>query len=208
VQRHLPLVRSLARRYTGSGEPLEDLVQVGSLGLVAAARRFDPSRGVPFPAFAAATVEGELRRHLRDRVATIRVPRREQQRAAALRRTAASIAQRLGREPSLAETAAAAGVGVEEAQAALDGAAVVPLSDAAAYASPVAEDAIAACEDRAVVRDLVECLAPRQRRVVELRFGSDLSQAEIAERLGMSQSQASRELAAALARLRRAAQAA
>src|SRR5437762_7679918 len=100
VERPLPLVRSLARRYAGAGEPFDELVQVGSVGLVAAARRFDPARGVPFAAYAAPTVEGELRRHLRDRVSTIRVPRREQERAAKLRRTAQAVSQKLGHEAS------------------------------------------------------------------------------------------------------------
>src|SRR5690348_941648 len=98
IERHLPLVRSIARRYAGSGEPFDELVQVGSLGLVAAARRFDPTRGVPFAAYAAPTVDGELRRHLRDRASTIRVPRREQERAASLRRAAQAVSQELGHE--------------------------------------------------------------------------------------------------------------
>jgi RNA polymerase sigma-B factor len=208
VDTQLHLVRSLARRYTGSGEPYDDLVQVGSVGLVAAARRYDPSRGVPFAAFAAATVDGELRRHLRDRVGTIRVPRRDQQRAASLHRAETAVAQRLGREASLAETAAAAGVAIDDARAALVGtAAVVPLSAAVSYASREAEDEFSACENRAVVGDLVACLRPRERRLVELRYGSDLSQVEIARELGMSQSQASRLLTAALEKLRRAARA-
>jgi RNA polymerase sigma-B factor len=206
IDRHLPLVRSLARRYLASGEQLDDLVQVGAVGLVAAARRFDPSRGVPFTAYAAATVDGELRRHVRDRVAQIRVPRREQERAASLRRAASSAAQRLGREPSLAETAEAAGLAVEDARTALRGPArVVPLADAAGEASAAAEDEFEACEDRALVRELVASLGPRERRLLGLRFGGDLPQTEIARRLNISQSQASRELAATLEKLRRTA---
>ena len=206
MDEHLPLVRSLARRYLGSGEPLDDLVQVGSVGLVAAARRFDAARGVPFAAYAAATVDGELRRYLRDRVGTIRVPRRDRARAASVRDAAADVAQQLGREASTAETAAAAGLDVDEARAALAGVAVVvPLSAAASYASTEADDAFAACEDRAVVRNLVGRLQPQERRLLELRFGGDLSQSEIARRLHMSQSQASRRLAAALEKLRRSA---
>jgi RNA polymerase sigma-B factor len=204
VAAHLPLVRTIAKRYAGSGEPLEDLVQVGSVGLVAAARRFDPARGVPFAAYATPTVDGELRRHLRDRVATIRVPRRDQERAASLRRAARAVAQRLGREASLAETAEAAGVDVDEARAALAGTApMAPLSAVEAYASREAEDEFAACEDRAFVDDLIDALEPRQRQIVRLRFAGDLPQAEIARRLNMSQSQASRELTSALDALRR-----
>jgi RNA polymerase sigma-B factor len=208
VDRHLPLVRSLARRYRGCGEPFDDLVQVGSVGLVAAARRFDPSRGIQFAAYAAPTVEGELRRYLRDRAATIRVPRREQERAAMLRRAAQVAAQRLGREASLAETAQTAGISLADARRALDGSAgTVPLSTLERRASPAAEDEFAACEDKAYVGELVMSLAPRERQLVSLRFGSDLSQAEIAQRLDISQSQASRLLAAVLEKLRHSAEA-
>src|SRR2546421_7826591 len=143
IDGHLPLVRALARRYAGRGEPLDDLVQVGSVGLVAAARRFDATRGVPFAAYAAPTIDGELRRYLRDRSSTIRVPRREQELAATLRREAHLTAQRLGHEASLDETAAAAGVSSQEAQVAL-GAVARPESLGARAlelrASPVAED--------------------------------------------------------------------
>ena len=203
VDEHLPLVHAVARRYVGSGEPLEDLVQVGAVGLVTAARRFDPTRGVPFAAYAMPTVDGELRRHLRDRVSTIRVPRRDQERAASLRMTARTVAQALGREASLAETAEAAGVGLDDARAALASTTPpAPLSAAETYASPEAEDEFAACEDRAFVLDLIGSLGPRERLLVRLRFDGDLAQAEIARRLNMSQSQASRGLSTALDKLR------
>lgn len=203
VDRHLPLVRSLARRYRGCGEPFDDLVQVGCLGLVAAARRFDASRGIQFAAYAAPTVDGELRRYLRDRSSTIRVPRREQERALLLRRAAQVTTQRLGREASLAETARTAGIPIDEARRALSrGAATVPLSALDRRESPAAEDEFAACEDKAFVDELVMSLAPRERQLVRLRYGGDLSQAEIARRLDISQSQASRLLAAVLEKLR------
>jgi RNA polymerase sigma-B factor len=203
VASHLPLARSLARRYAGRGEALDDLVQVGALGLVAAARRFDPGRGVPFAAYALPTVEGELRRHLRDRAATIRVPRRAQQQVAAIRQAADDAAQSLGHEPSLVDAAAAAGVPVEDARAALGGpAATVPLSTLDGYASAAAEAELAACEDRTVVSELLAALPPRERQLVRLRFVRDYSQAEIARHLDISQSQASRLLASALERLR------
>src|SRR3981189_3497638 len=101
VSRHLPLVRASARRYVGCGEAWDDLVQVGCVGLVAAARRFDPSRGTPFAAYAQPTIDGELRRHLRDRSSTVRVPRREQRLAADLRAAAHDVGQALGHEASL-----------------------------------------------------------------------------------------------------------
>jgi len=204
ASRYLPLARSLARRYAGRGEPLDDLVQVGAVGLVAAARRYDPDRGVPFAAYAAPTVEGELRRHLRDRTSTVRVPRREQERAAVVRRSAHLVAQRIGREASPAEAASAAGVSVDEARAALDGAGTtVPLSVLDGRPCARAADDFMACEDREFLRAVLGALEPREREVVSLRFANDLSQAEIGRRLQISQSQASRLLAAALEKLRR-----
>jgi len=203
VDRHLPLVRSLARRYRDCGEPFEDLVQVGSVGLVAAARRFDPSRGVHFAAYAAPTVDGELRRYLRDRASMIRVPRREQERATLLREAAQVATQRLGHEASLAETARTAGIPIHVARRTLtQSAATVPLSTLERRESTAAADEFAACEDKAFVSELVMSLAPRERQLVRLRFGSDLSQAEIAQRLDISQSQTSRLLAAVLEKLR------
>jgi RNA polymerase sigma-B factor len=206
IARHLPLVRALAHRHLASGEPLEDLVQVGSVGLVTAARRFDPARGVPFAAYAAPTIDGELRRYLRDRAATIRVPRREQELAAELRRAAHAAAQRLGHEASLDEAAAAAGVSADDARHALGGSATpVPLAVLELRPSSAAADEIEACEQRELVRGLLAELTPREREVVRLRFAEDLSQTEIARRVHISQSQASRLLAAALEKLRRAA---
>jgi RNA polymerase sigma-B factor len=203
VERHLPLVRSLARRYSHSGEPLDDLVQVGSLGLVAAARRFDPGRGVPFAAYATPSVEGELRRHLRDRTSTIRVPRKQQEHRSRLRRVGQAIAQELGHEASLAEAAEAAGISVDDARAALAGPTIsVPLSSVEPQRSEAAEDELAACEDRELVRALFASLEPRERELVRLRFDRDMSQAEIGRVLDISQSQASRLLAGALEKLR------
>lgn len=182
-------------------------MQVASVGLVAAARRFDPGRGVPFAAFAAPTIDGELRRHLRDRSSSIRVPRREQERAAALRRAATAVAQRLGREASLDEAADAVGVSRQQAQNALVATlAPAPLAVLERSASPDAEAAIESCEQRALVDELLDGLDPCERKVVLLRFVEDLSQSEIARQLGTSQSRVSRLLSSAMAKLRRSAE--
>lgn len=203
VRRHLPLVRRVARRYAGRGEGLDDLVQVASLGLVAAARRYDPTRGVPFVAYALPTIEGELRRYLRDRCSSVRVPRREQERAAALRRAATDAAQRLGREASLDETAAEAGLSREQAHMAVVATlAIAPLDGLERWASLDAEAEIESCEQRALVDDLLAALDPGERAVVRLRFAGDLSQTEIARQLGTSQSSVSRLLTGALEKLR------
>src|SRR5207253_2115130 len=131
--------------------------------------------------------------------ATIRVPRRQQELAAALRRTAQAVAQQRGRAASLAETAAAAGIALDDARAALAGPAVsVPLSALEPHPSAAAADEFAACEDR----ELVAVLAPRERALVRLRYSEDMSQAEIGRLMDISQSQASRLLSAALEKLR------
>lgn len=204
VEQHLPLVRGLARRHAGAGEAFEDLVQVGALGLVAAARRYDPDRGVPFAAYAAPTVDGELRRHLRDRAATIRVPRREQALAGALRRAAVSTAQGLGHEASLGEIAAAAGLSRREAERVLGGtAAAASLAALDGEASVAASAEIEACERRVLLRAALAALEPRERTALALRFGAELSLREVGRRLGMSQGQAARTVRRALEEVRR-----
>lgn len=205
MESHLPLVRSVARRHAHGTEPLEDLVQVGAVGLVAAARRFDTARRVPFAAYALPTIEGEVRRHLRDRASTVRVPRREQERARVLRQAEREAGQRLGRAPSRTEAAAAAGLTVEEADAALrSSAAALPLAVADDCESGEAAEALEACERRTLIDELLACLTPRERRAVTLRYAADLPQREIARRLQLSQSQTSKLLAASLDKLRRA----
>jgi RNA polymerase sigma-B factor len=205
VEQHLPLARGLARRHAGAGETFEDLVQVGALGLVAAARRYDPDRGIPFAAYAAPTVDGELRRHLRDRAATIRVPRREQALAGALSRAAVSTAQQLGHEASLTEIAAAAGVSRREAERVLGGTAgatsLTALDDEASVAATAEMEA---CERRVLLGAALAALEPRERSALALRFGAELSLREVGRRLGMSQGQTARAVRRALEKVRTA----
>jgi len=202
VEQHLPLVRGLARRHVRNGEPFEDLVQVGALGLVAAAHRYDPGRGVPFAAYAITTVDGELRRHLRDRTSTVRVPRREQALAGALRRAADETAQRLGHEASLAEVADAAGVPRREAELVLGRTgAVAPLTVLENEASEVAGEELEACERRMLLQGVLADLRPDERRALALRFAGELSLREVARRLGVSEGQASRAIRRALDKL-------
>jgi RNA polymerase sigma-B factor len=158
IERHLPLVRSIARRYEGE-EPLDDLAQVGAIGLIKAADRFDAARGIPFAAYAAPFVAGEIRHHLRDRAAPVRVPRRLQ--AEGVRVTAVELDQADG-----------------------------PHSD------PMVE-----ARDRVALGSALRSLHPNERRVVQLRFVEDLSQAQIARRIGHSQVHVSRTLRTALLRL-------
>ncbi|HET8527300.1 MAG TPA: sigma-70 family RNA polymerase sigma factor [Gaiellaceae bacterium] len=195
VVSYLPLVRALARRHTRPGAGFDDLVQAGAVGLVAASRRYDAARGA-FGPYAAATIEGEMRRYLRDRASTVRVPRREQARARALREAPQGT--------PLPAAAAAAGLSLDEARRALAGAsATVPLGALDDRECPEASEAIEACERRALVEELLAALSPRERAAVVLRFGSDLPQREIGRRLHLSQSQTSRVLSGALEKLRR-----
>ena len=209
IETHLPLVRAVARRYAGRGVELDDLVQAGSVGLVKASRRFDPARGIAFAAFAAPTIEGEIRHHLRDRAGPIRVPRDLQALAARLRRDEPALASSLGRPPSTAELAARLEVSVEQVQqvrALTQLRTVVPPENGA-----TASDAAAAPEEQAAVRLLLteqlRRLDERERQVVYLRFHRDLSERQIAREVGISQAQVSRLLARALDKLRAAAEA-
>lgn len=204
VRRHLPLVVHLVQRHRGRGESHDDLVQVASLALVTAARRFDPSRGVPFVAYAALTIDGELRHHLRDRVGAVRIPRREQQTAARVSEALGTVSQKLGRQASLVEAADSASVAVGEARRALESRMVpTPWAELESCASTAAEEAMDACEVRALVHAGLRRLGAREREAVRLRFGADLPQSEIGRRMRISQSQASRVLATALEKLRR-----
>jgi RNA polymerase sigma-B factor len=200
VVSYLPLVRALARRHVRTGVGFDDLVQAGAVGLVAASRRYDAARGA-FGPYAAATIDGEMRRYLRDRASTVRVPRREQARAHAVRGVPAGT--------PLRAAADAAGLSLDDARRALAGASsTVPLATLDDRESVEASDAIEACERRALVEELLGALSPRERAAVALRFGSDLPQREIGRRLHLSQSQTSRILAAALEKLRRSYEAA
>src|SRR2546423_14960477 len=116
IEAHLPLVRSIANRYAGRGEPVEDLVQVGTIGLIKAVDRFDPGRGRDLAALARPSIESEIRHHLRDRASVVRVPRTDREVAARLDTAAADLSAREGRTPAAAEVAAGAGVGPRRAE--------------------------------------------------------------------------------------------
>jgi RNA polymerase sigma-B factor len=217
VERHLGLARHLALRYRDSGEPLDDLVQVASLGLVKAAERFEPERGIAFTTFAVPTVLGELRRHFRDRGWAIHVPRDLKE---ASLRVARALAQHSGRSPTPAELAEQTGLPVETVLEALE------VSDAGAHRAlsldaPVGaqedggatvidqlaadDDGFDRAHDRVTLERLARVLDEREREVLRLRFDEDLTQSQIGVRLGVSQMQVSRILRGALARMRIAA---
>ena len=203
IEAYLPLVRSLARRFTHRGERLDDLVQVGAIGLIKAVDRFDPGRGVDLAAYATPTILGEIRRHLRDRATLVRVPRREQEASARVRARRRELTGRLHRDPTSSELAAAAELDDSALAAALraeEAAAPVSLADAAAALRD--DESLHASDDRIAVSSCLRRLHRSERRALQYRYFADLSQSEIAARLGVSQTHASRLLASGLAKLR------
>ncbi len=215
VTMHLPLAGFLARRFRDRGESLDDLTQVARLGLVKAVDRFDPERGVEFSTFASPTILGEIKRHFRDKGWAIRVPRRLQELRISISRATAELAQESGRSPTVAELAAHLGItedevleGLESAQAystlSLDAGSsdsedeVSALADSLGADDPGLEDV----DNRATLHPLLATLAPREQRILYLRFYENMTQAQIAEQVGVSQMHVSRLLAKSLAQLR------
>jgi RNA polymerase sigma-B factor len=211
VTAHLGLARQLARRFTGRGEPYDDLAQVAALAVVKAVDRFDPERRVEFSTFATRTILGELKRHFRDRGWVVRAPRRIQELYLALGPAVASLSQELGRSPTVAELAATTGASEEAVLEAMEaGRGYRPASiDAPDQPSGGLEAALGsdeadfgAVDDRSMLGAALAGLSERDRVIVRLRFVDGLTQSEIAARVGISQMQVSRLLAASLARMR------
>jgi RNA polymerase sigma-B factor len=215
IETHLGLAEHLARRFERRRDRVEDLVQVASLALVKAVDRFDPERGVQFSTFAVPTILGELKRHFRDKGWAVRVPRRLQETHLNIGVAIADLTQELGRSPTVPEVAARIGVSVEDVLDGMDASRAyqstsldAPTNDGdstgdALSAKLGTEDpAIAAVEDRTEVERLLQCLKPRERRIVSLRFFEARTQSEIAVELGISQMHVSRLLARALVQLR------
>jgi RNA polymerase sigma-B factor len=212
VLAHLPLVRSLARRYANRGEPLEDLVQVGVIGLIKAIDRFDPSRGLELSTFATPTILGEIRRHFRDRTWSTRVPRSLKELAVRIDRCTEPLSHRLGRAPKPSELAAELGVGKNEI---IDALAARESRHGRPLDSPYGDEGLALSETlgelaadfeqverHELLRPFVEALPARERAILMLRFFEDRTQTEIADRLGISQMHVSRLLSRTLAQLR------
>ncbi|HTX30559.1 MAG TPA: sigma-70 family RNA polymerase sigma factor [Solirubrobacteraceae bacterium] len=203
IESHLPLVRSIAKRYAGRGESVDDLVQVGALGLIRASDRFDPSRGVTFATFATPAIEGEIRRHLGDQATSLRIPRELQRRTRQLGSARARLRVRLGRTPTVPELAEALGAKVEEVERTLEAERArepaVTSADGAELEGPTSS---ATSEDRLLLVRGARVLDERERRIVLLRFHRDLTEQQIADELGISQAHVSRLLTRALAKLR------
>lgn len=215
VERYLPLARRLARRYQHTDEPIEDLVQVASIGLLKAVDRFDCSRDVMFSSYAVPTILGELKRHFRDRTWSVRVPRDLQEMALRVDQTVTRLSHGRRRSPSVAEIAAAVEASDEQVLEALEAMGAYratsldsPRSSRDEETESVAEglgsndNGFDRAEERATLEPLMGRVSERERVVLRLRFAEDLTQAEIGERIGVSQMQVSRLIRQALTRLR------
>jgi RNA polymerase sigma-B factor len=215
VEQFMPLVRKIASRYAGRGEPMEDLVQVGSIGLVLAIERFDVERGVKFTTYAVPTIVGEIQRHFRDRAWAVHVPRRMKELSLKLARTIEAATADLGRAPTIAELAADTGLEEEEVVEALE---TYHAYSTRSLSQPLGlgdsdegtvEDLFGApemgyeeVEHGVLLESGLAALDERERAIVELRFFEGLTQSEIAARVGISQMHVSRLLRRSLAVMR------
>ena len=204
---HLNLVRFLASKFKNRGEPLDDLVQVGTIGLIKAIDRFDPERGLEFTTYATPTILGEIKRHFRDKGWSIRVPRRLQELSAKVNQATDELTVELQRSPSVEEIAAKLGVGAEEILEAMESSGAYTSVSLEAGGTSEDDEAPAlidrlgsvdedldASDDRIVIDDAIRDFSPREQEIVRMRFIDGLTQVEIAKRLGVSQVQVSRLL--------------
>jgi RNA polymerase sigma-B factor len=214
VTMHLPLVQFLARRFRDRGEPLEDLVQVGTIGLIKAVDRFDVDRGVEFSTYATPTIVGEIKRHFRDKGWAVRVPRRLQELRMALGSATAELSQKSGRSPTVGELATHLGISEDEVIEGLEGAQAYSTTSIDAQTggdddAPLLADRLGAedpdlegVEYRESLKPLLAALPARERRILVLRFFHGMTQSQIAEEVGISQMHVSRLLTRSLATLR------
>lgn len=215
VKRFMPLARSLARRYDRSSEPFEDLLQVASLGLLKALDRFDPSLGHPFASFAVPTILGEMRRHFRDAGWSVHVPRGSQERALKVRDAQERLANHRGRAPTVSELAEYLELDQEEIidalqaiqayeSLSLDAPRPGATDEATSYGDAMGEEdeRYELVELDATVSAVLGRIPQRERQILRMRFVDDLTQTEIAARVGISQMQVSRLLRRSLDQLR------
>ncbi len=216
IEQYMSLVRSLARRYSYRGEQLEDLVQIGAIGLIKAIDRFDLDRGVELTTYATPNIIGEIKRHFRDKGWSVRVPRGLQELNVQLSRLVESLTVQLGRSPTIPELAKAAGVEEESVLEALEsGRAYSSLSlsvgsgggDGDEDLDPMEsigteEHQFEVSEDRAVLAPGFRVLDERERKILQLRFFDGLTQSQIAQQVGISQMHVSRLIRRSLEKIR------
>ncbi len=215
VVRFLPIARRLAARYQRPGEPFDDIFQVACMGLVKAIERYDVDRNIAFSSYAVPTISGEIKRYFRDYSWAVRVPRDTKDLAVRVEAVARQLTHDRGRAPSVEEVAAAVDRSTElvlEAMQAVTASRTTSLDaprpsgdeeagETRGDATGRADDGFELAEQRALLQSLMTALTPREREVLRLRFHEDLTQAEIGERMGVSQMQISRVLRQALNRL-------
>ena len=217
VADYLPLVHRLCRRFIHSGEPMEDLVQVGSIGLIRAVDKYDPRRGSSFPAYAIPIIVGEIKNHFRDHGWAVKVPRKLQRQKVAVERAVDTLTHRLGRSPTIPEIAGATGFAEEEVYDTFEVAR--PLSLDVEYEGSDSEHGSSILDylgredphfeemiDRIDLDNTLVRLNPRENIIIHLKFYRGLSQTEIADRLGISQMQVSRLQRVALGKLKQSLQ--
>jgi RNA polymerase sigma-B factor len=213
IEMNVGLAEAVARRFGGRGERHDDLLQVALVGLLKSVERFDPERGLAFSSFATPTIEGELKRHFRDKRWAVRVPRRLQEQMLEVNQSVAVLAQRAGRSPTIDEIAIDTRLSTEDVLEALEAgraivAAPIDTEDRDDGRGAVidrhgqVDKGLEQVEQRMIVAKLLDSLPDRERAIVTLRFYDGLTQSEIAERFGVSQMQISRILARTLDRLR------
>lgn len=207
VMSHLNLVRFIANKFKNRGEPIDDLIQVGYLGLLKAIDRFDPSRGLEFTTFATPTILGEIKRHFRDKGWSVRVPRRLQELSAKVNQATDTLTSQLQRSPTIAEIADYLDATVDEVLEAMESSSAYSSVSLEAPSGADDDDTpsvidryatedsdLAFTDDRIIIEEALASFSPRERDVIEMRFLKGMTQIEIAEKLGISQVQVSRLL--------------
>lgn len=207
VMSHLNLVRFIANKFKNRGEPIDDLIQVGYLGLLKAIDRFDPSRGLEFTTFATPTIMGEIKRHFRDKGWSVRVPRRLQELSAKVNQATDTLTSQLQRSPTIADIADYLDATVDEVLEAMESSSAYSSVSLEAPSGADDDDTpsvidryatedsdLAFTDDRIIIEEALASFSPRERDVIEMRFLKGMTQIEIAEKLGISQVQVSRLL--------------
>lgn len=207
VMSHLNLVRFIANKFKNRGEPIDDLIQVGYLGLLKAIDRFDPSRGLEFTTFATPTIMGEIKRHFRDKGWSVRVPRRLQELSAKVNQATDTLTSQLQRSPTIVEIADYLDATVDEVLEAMESSSAYSSVSLEAPSGADDDDTpsvidryatedsdLAFTDDRIIIEEALASFSPRERDVIEMRFLKGMTQIEIAEKLGISQVQVSRLL--------------
>ena len=213
IEAWLPLAQHLAHRYSGRGEPTDDLLQTAAVGLIKAVDKFDPDRGVDFAGYAIPTIIGEIKRHFRDRTWSVRVPRRLQELRLSITEANSTLTHTLGRSPTVADIAGHLGVTEEDVLEGLEGARAY---NATSLSTPISADGSTElgdtlggedteyelAETRVALGPALASLDEREQKILTLRFYGNLTQSQIAEQIGISQMHVSRLLTKALTKLR------